>query len=143
VEHIAAAMHWMKQTTPAGSLVFTDDWDDFPILFYHNRHNRFAVGLDPMFTARPYPEHWRRYKAITRGAASDRRTGDPGEVTLDDIRDVFLADFVLVRQDHPALLRQLIDAEDRFTWCYPEEPSVGAYPPISIFRVKRDEAGRP
>ena len=60
-------MQYLSGHSPTHSLVFTDDWDLFPICFYYNDHNRYMVGLDPMFTKIPYPELWERYRLITRG----------------------------------------------------------------------------
>lgn len=43
----AGASTWLEENTPAGSLVFQTDWDDFPRLFFYNTHNTYLVGLDP------------------------------------------------------------------------------------------------
>lgn len=137
VHSVQRAMDWLKAHTPEGSLVLTDDWDEFPFYFHFNRHNRFAVGLDPMFTAKPYPEHWRRYKIITRGQAVD--DGGPGEVSLRDVRDLFLADYLLVRSDHAALLRQAL-ASPWFSPVYPDEVDPGQPPDITVFAVLPGDA---
>ena len=44
-----AASEWLKQNSSIGDLVFHTDWDEFPILFYHNDKNYYLVGLDPTF----------------------------------------------------------------------------------------------
>jgi hypothetical protein len=48
-EFFAGASGWLKDNTPAGSLVFQTDWDDFPRLFYHNTQNTYLIGLDPTY----------------------------------------------------------------------------------------------
>jgi hypothetical protein len=40
---------WLEKNTPLNSIVFHTDWDDFPMLFFFNIHNRYIVGLDPDF----------------------------------------------------------------------------------------------
>ena len=44
-----AASQWLAGHSPAGSRVVHSDWDEFPLLFYHNSHNTYIVGLDPTF----------------------------------------------------------------------------------------------
>lgn len=133
-KRIQHAMEWLIANSPAGSMVFTDDWDLFPRCFYFNRHNTYAVGLDPMFTARPYPGHWRRYRMITRGKAP-LRAGPDDNVSMEDIRQLFSADYVLVMDDHSAFYRRLAAAEDQFEKVFPGTGE-SAQPPVAIFRVK-------
>lgn len=45
----APAAAWLKNNTPIHSLVFHSDWDEWPLLFYHNDYNYYLVGLDPTF----------------------------------------------------------------------------------------------
>lgn len=40
---------WLKNNTPAKSIVFHASWDSFPRLFFYNDHNYYIVGLDPTF----------------------------------------------------------------------------------------------
>jgi len=42
-------MAWVAQHTPEGTLIFHNRWDDFPVFFYYNQHNRYVSGLDPRF----------------------------------------------------------------------------------------------
>ncbi|MDP2631059.1 MAG: hypothetical protein Q8P56_06685 [Candidatus Uhrbacteria bacterium] len=54
-------MAWLEQNTPGNSLVFHNRWDDFPLFFYHNRHNRYISGLDARFlleTNKPLAEEY-------------------------------------------------------------------------------------
>lgn len=43
------ASDWLRTNTQEGEVVFHTSWDDWPILFYHNPHNYYLVGLDPTF----------------------------------------------------------------------------------------------
>lgn len=58
-----AASAWIASHTPTGSLVFNTDWDDFPLLYFHNPANTYVIGLDPTYLAhrdRMRYEAWRR-----------------------------------------------------------------------------------
>jgi hypothetical protein len=66
-ETFAGAAAWLKTNTPAGSMVFQTDWDDFTRLFFYNTHNVYLVGLDPTYLERADPALWDEWVAITRG----------------------------------------------------------------------------
>lgn len=137
---LAGAMRFLKENSRVNSLVLTDDWDIFPACFYHNTHNCYAVGLDPVFTSAKYPELWERYRIITRGEAPHKvwhepRTG-PSKATLVDIRNEFKADYVLVAQDHGPLYHQLMGEPALFERAWPpSENRRGPQPAYAVFRV--------
>ncbi|MFN0073107.1 MAG: hypothetical protein ACKVVP_16605 [Chloroflexota bacterium] len=87
----AGAAFWLQANTPAGSRVFTTDWDDFPMLFFHNVHNSYLVGLDPTYMYQHDPSLYTTWRAITRGQLSA-----PGAI----IRDRFDSRFVLTDRAH-------------------------------------------
>jgi hypothetical protein len=43
------AGQWLASNTPKDSIIFHNNWDEFPLLFYYNTHNFYIVGLDPTF----------------------------------------------------------------------------------------------
>ncbi|PLX24712.1 hypothetical protein C0580_04335 [Candidatus Parcubacteria bacterium] len=49
IDRFKNASQWLEQNTPEGSIVFHADWDEWPVLYYHNDHNYYIVGLDPTF----------------------------------------------------------------------------------------------
>jgi len=137
---LADAMHYLKANSPAGSMVLTDDWDIFPACFYHNTHNHYAVGLDPVFTSARYPEIWERYRIITRGESPAPmrhrpRTG-PDRATLADIDGQFEAAYVLVARDHAGLYHQLMGDGQKFKLAWPPQGDRGtAQPAYAVFKV--------
>lgn len=138
IERVAA---FLKQSTPEGSLVLTDDWDSFPMLFYYDTHNYYAVGLDPVFTKRRWPVLWERYRHITRGEApmridTDVTGGKTEKAQLSDIREHFGARYVLVADDHQKLYRQL-SGHRGFRRIYPPADPAGEkrQPPQAVFEV--------
>jgi hypothetical protein len=49
LDKFQASATWLKQNTAAKSIVFHDNWDQWPMLFYHNDHNYYLIGLDQTF----------------------------------------------------------------------------------------------
>lgn len=67
VEAYEGGAKWLAEHTPAGSRVFHTDWDDFPRLFFHNRHNIYVVGLDPDYMRLKDGKLYKRWRSIGRG----------------------------------------------------------------------------
>lgn len=137
---LVQAMAYLENNSAPGSLVLTDDWDQFPMCFYLNTHNRYAVGLDPAFTAAPYPELWERYRLLTSGRAPaplDVRFTvlEKKEARWEDIRDYFHADYIVVRDDHAKFARKLRERADLFTLVYPATWPATGVPNASVFLV--------
>jgi hypothetical protein len=91
------AAGWLQRTTPAGSLVFQTDWDDFPRLFFYNSANLYTIGLDPTYMERYDPSLYADWVKITRGEVRQ-----PGAM----IHDRFGAAYVLTDLRHGAFLKQ-------------------------------------
>ncbi|MFA6392106.1 MAG: hypothetical protein WCW66_05170 [Patescibacteria group bacterium] len=90
-----SASNWLKNNTPKDSIVLHSDWDEFPILFYHNSHNRYIVGLDPTFMYIYDEEKYWKWVNITIGKESSA------------IYDIINKDFqnatVFLEKDHTAM----------------------------------------
>lgn len=91
----ARASAWMAEYRPAGGLVFHSDWDDFPILFYHNPQNTYIVGLDPTFMYRYDPVRYRQWERVTGGRERPRLYAI--------VARIFKADFVFVGSEQEAM----------------------------------------
>jgi hypothetical protein len=118
------ASEWLAANTPAGSMVFNTDWDDFPMLFYYNPGNTYIVGLDPTYLYDRDQELWKLYADITLGNESN-----PAPL----IRDRFGAEYVFTDNEHSDFMQVVEDSgdfekvyEDKFTtvlWVRkPDEP---------------------
>jgi hypothetical protein len=149
LEAIEPAMKALRQASNKGDVVFTDDWDVFPVYFYLNHWNHYVVGLDPVFSYRHDPEMWARYVKISRGEipspATVKKTvsGETADrrihVTLEDIRDQFHARFVVVDHEHRKLARRLEAVPDFAERIYPAgELDEAKPPPFSVYRVLGD-----
>lgn len=145
---IREMMVFLKTHSEPGDVVFTDDWDIFPVFFYHNAHNHYIVGLDPKFTHQRRPDLWERYVKLSRGRIPADVTlerldenGDRSEesihVALADIRDHFGAGFVITDRDHKALARKLNGAPEFAELIYPAHSYDEAKnAPYLIFRIR-------
>lgn len=139
-----ALMSSLKELSQPGDVVFTDDWDTFPLFFHHNRHNHYIVGLDPKFTHQREPDLWSRYVKISRGeipstirltSAADGNT--QATVDLEDIRDHFHARFVIADRDHRRLADALARAPELAEFVYPGDSYERArHAEYVVFRIR-------
>lgn len=143
-------MAFLTANSQPGDVVFTDDWDIFPVYFYYNSHNHYIVGLDPKFTHERRPDLWERYVKISRGetpttsriiatAPDGSKKAQELRITLGDIRTEFGARFVITDRDHRAFADKLAREPKLAELIYPGRDfgAVGNAP-FLIFRI-RDE----
>ncbi|MBI3115595.1 MAG: hypothetical protein HYZ09_03865 [Candidatus Kerfeldbacteria bacterium] len=107
-DQYAGALAWLAANTPPDAIVVHSDWDEFPVLFYHNDHNRYLAGLDATFL---YTADRTRYD-LWLGITTGRLT-----VPLRDALTTLDAQYVFVDADHEAM-RRLVDAEPRAELVY-------------------------
>jgi len=62
-----SASDWLKDNSQEKSIVFHSDWDEFPLLFYHNSSNYYIVGLDPTFMYNYNEDLYWKWHNITIG----------------------------------------------------------------------------
>ncbi len=145
---IRDVMSALKQRSQPGDVVFTDDWDIFPLYFYYNTHNYYIVGLDPKFTHERRPDLWERYVAVSRGKvpadavvtmkdAAGKPRDEKLHIELTDIREHFRARFVITDRDHNALATKLYNAPEFAELIHP----AGSYlqvrdAPFLLWRVR-------
>jgi hypothetical protein len=142
---IQPAMETLMDASNEGDIVFTDDWDVFPVYFYFNHRNRFLYGLDPVFGYRHDVEKWERFVKISRGevpatvtidnSADGKQAQRTIDVKLEDIREVFGARFVIVDDDHERLARLLDKREDFARRIYPNDIEQDRTTPFAVYRI--------
>lgn len=106
---LQAASTWLASHTPAGSRVVHSDWDEFPILFYHNAHNTYIAGLDPTFLYQANQDVYWTWVNITLG----KYDGDIYQAVTKKLG----SQYVFLTNDHTGMER-LIRADDRFKQVY-------------------------
>lgn len=128
LDEIRAMMAVVEASSEPGDIIFTDDWDIFPVFFYLNRYNHYIVGLDPKFTHQREPDLWNRFVRISRGEvpstislAGATDASERAPVTLEDIREAFHARFVIADRDHRPLADALAAAPQLAEPIYPSD----------------------
>ena len=144
---IQKMMEFIQADSKPGDVIFTDDWDIFPVYFYYNAQNHYVVGLDPKFTHERRPDLWERYVRITRGdIPSDAeleehiddgtRLREKIHVELSDIRDQFGAGYVITDRDHKKLARKLSRDSELAQLVYPSASySDSRNEPYLVFKI--------
>lgn len=84
----AEASEWLKDNSEEGDIVFHTDWDEFPLLFYHNDKNYYLVGLDPTFMYEYDKDLYKRWADIV--------TGQTSKNLYPVVKDIFGAKYVFV-----------------------------------------------
>lgn len=126
--HFAASANFLAKNSKPGDVVFHDDWDVFPALFYFDRVNAYVAGLDATFLYRADPGRYWEWANVTLG----KYTGDPYRA----VHDAYGAKWVHIGKDHTPM-RALIDGRDGFrlvyedaeAWVYRVEERTGPRPP--------------
>lgn len=83
---------WIQNQVPPGEIILHSDWDDFPLLFYHNSQNRYITGLDPTFFYLQDPELHKLWVDITIG----NYVAD----LVPTIKERFALSWVIIEKDH-------------------------------------------
>ncbi len=105
----AEASAWLKENTEKRSLVLHSDWDEFPVLFYHNHHNYYIVGLDATFMYQYNKDLYWKWVNITTGEQKDN--------LYRIIRGDLMADYVFLEKDHHSM-DQNISSDGNFQLVY-------------------------
>ncbi len=111
---LRGASTWLKQNTPAHSIVFQTDWGTFPMLFYYNTHNYYLTGLDQTFM---YEHNHDLYWAWVNTTSGDR--SDAYHV----VHDLFGASYVLVEKRVGIMLR-VLQHDPRFHKVYEDKEAL-------------------
>jgi hypothetical protein len=94
----AGAATYLRETSEQNAIVFTGDWDDFPLLYHFNTHNRYIVGLDPHYLYYYDAYLYKLWQGITEGEKSD---------PVSKIRDNFHAQYIFCLKKHIDFLDSL------------------------------------
>ena len=89
------ASEWLQENTSYGSIVVHSDWDDWPMLFYHNTHNRYIIGLDPTFMYNYDTQLYDDWAALTAYGKADN--------VVELIGQRLHGEYVLIEKDHAAM----------------------------------------
>lgn len=115
INEFSKAALWLKENTPAKSIVFHTDWDEFPQLWFHNEHNYYLGGLDPTFNYISNKDLYLKWEKITRGEI---------HFNLHPIvKNEYNADYFFVEKKHHAQLLLNLDSNFLAEKVYEDEQS--------------------
>jgi hypothetical protein len=106
------AARWLTDRVPAGEVIFTSDWDDFPPLFLRDDIHRYIIGLDPTFLYLADEGRYRAFVGLTLGEMTDGAAGV--------VRDMFGSSYILIEKDHAAF-RDAVAADDEAELVYEDD----------------------
>ncbi|MBD3359421.1 MAG: hypothetical protein GF365_01800 [Candidatus Buchananbacteria bacterium] len=91
--------NYLKQKSRPGDIVMQTDWDDFPMLFYHNHQNYYIIGLDPTFMYNYDADLYNLFTEITTARKFDN--------LYNEVKNKFKAKYFIVDADRGQLKRNL------------------------------------
>ncbi len=105
---------WLKNNTPARSVVFQSNWGSFPELWYYNDQNWYLTGLDQTFMYEYSADKYKLWQEIVDGKKSD---------FYSEVKNIFNADYFLLEKKFAAALGQL-NRDARFKKVYQNEEAI-------------------
>ncbi len=124
VYHFDQLGEWLRDHATKGDVVFHNDWDDFPMLFYNAARARYIVGLDPTFMYNYDRDLYWKWVNITIGKQEDQ--------LLEIIQGDFNARFIIIDHEHTAMKKNIV-ADGRFKEAYTDDE-------VTVYRVPRKDA---
>lgn len=113
--YLKSASEYLINNSSKGDIIFHSDWDEFPILFYHNSKNYYIVGLDPTFMYLYNKDLYNQWSEITRGQLS----ADLYNI----VKNNFRAKYILATTDHKDMIYNL-DNNFYFDRVYSDDEAV-------------------
>lgn len=92
------AAKFLQNNSEKDAIVFTSNWDDFPLLYHFNTHNRYIVGLDPHYLYYYDKDLYTLWLHITKGNIS---------APVAQIKGNFKAQFIFGLKKHDDFLDAL------------------------------------
>lgn len=111
-EQFAGISRYLIANSAPGEIIMQTDWDDFPLLFYHNDKNYYIVGLDPTFMYNLDPQLYQLFADITMAKKQDNLYAD--------VKNTFQASYFIVDADR-AQLRQNLQKDGHFFKVYEDK----------------------
>ena len=98
-ERLKGASNYLLANTQPKEIIMHTDWDDFPMLFYHNSANYYILGLDPTFMYNYDPDLYNLFADITTAKKKDNLS--------QEIKNTFKANYFIVEKGRAQLERNL------------------------------------
>lgn len=99
------AAEWLKNNTPQDSIIYHADWDEWPMLFYYNDHNRYLIGLDFTLMYHYDAELQKKYIDISQGKIQQN--------LAEEIKSNFHTSYIFVEKEgHASFVENLAKSPD-------------------------------
>lgn len=118
---LAQANDWLKKNTPAGAVVFYNNWGLWPLMFYYNTHNQYILGMDPTFLYEYDQELFWLWKNISyyglycarQSACLEIAPRDNAKLIKTAIKEKFQADYILLINNEEQPLAKFLLSDKR------------------------------
>jgi len=104
------AMAAAQKNSNRGDIIFHSDWDDWPMLFYHNDYNYYIVGLDTTFMYKFNKDLYKKWRDITWGDFE----GDPYKIIKND----FKASLIFIAENDIEIMDKYFKDDRRYELIY-------------------------
>lgn len=121
-ERYAGPAEWLNTYADTDSIVLHSNWSDSLLLFHHAPSFKYIVGLDPTFMYNYDADLYWKWVDIT--------TGEQTENLYKDIQQEFSASYVLIENDHTAMMKN-IRATNGFTQVFEDDDA-------TVFQVDKE-----
>ncbi|MDO8466748.1 MAG: hypothetical protein Q7S83_01255 [bacterium] len=120
VDRFKEVTDWLKANTQPEEIVFNIHWDRFAQLFYHDQHNYFINGMDPIFEYAYDPSlYWKTHFLAIDAATSHtcgkvRCTAEEVEPIAQVLKKDFKASYILVEKQRSPKLSAYLNSAPEF-----------------------------
>jgi hypothetical protein len=119
VDSFQGAVQWLERHTNTGEVVVNVNWDVFPALFYLNRKNYYAAGLDTSFMYAHSANLYWKWKTLPLESPAKQ----DNEIIYNTIRSDFGAKLLLLENIRNKWLREQLQNDTRFKIVYTDNYS--------------------
>lgn len=132
IKNLQTSLNYIKRNSSYGDIVFHDDWDKFPYLFFFNYKNYYIIGIDPAFMEQYDKEIFIKYNCLVTNnnyISVGNKSVNCNRFNASLIKDIFRAEWVLVDRSHYRLRNLLNNDKNNFKLVYQQ----GAF---YVYKVK-------
>lgn len=121
IKNLQASLNYIKRNSSYGDIVFHDDWDKFPYLFFFDHKNYYITGMDPSFMEQYSKKLFKKYNCLV---TNDKyfylynKKINCNKFSIEAIKTDFKAEWVLVGSTHFRLNKLLNNAKKDFDLVY-------------------------
>jgi len=105
INQFQAASQYLREHSQPGDILFHAQWDDWPILFYHNQQNNYIIGMDATFMYKHNPDNYRLWRDLGSGQIKE----NIGQIIKDDFHSRYI--FIEKKEEDTKLFRAYVERD--------------------------------